>query len=114
MHAIHSPSPLFLLKLAITAWLAALLGSWLAADLRVALDFWPGVLMGTLGTVVGWRRWPASSVHRSGHRQKLFTIVLFLWLALGLLPQRDIHLLAAPFGVWFALTVAAGMDRLRW
>lgn len=102
------------IKIFITVVLVAVLIGWLAADPGVALDFWPGVLMGTLVAIVGWRRWSSKDAQRRERCFRFFAITMLVWFSLVLVPQRDIPIIAGPFGIWMALTVAMALaQRLR-
>lgn len=61
------------LKVVIAVLLAAVLCGWFAADPWAALRFWPGVLMGALGAIVGRQRLKAMSVRRAGRLFKIFS-----------------------------------------
>lgn len=102
------------LKFMLTVLLAAVLCGWFAADPRAALRFWSGVLIGVLGVIVGWRRLKATSARRANRRFKIFSVILSVWCALAFVPQRDVPIIAAPFGVWLALTVAMAFDLRNW
>lgn len=88
------------LKIVTAVLLAAVLCGWFAADTWAALRFWPGVLMGALGAIVGWQRLRATSVRSAERRFRFFAVVLLVWFALAFVPQRDIPVIAAPFGIW--------------
>ena len=107
-HTQMLPRPL---KLAFTVCLAAALCGWFAADPWAALRFWSGVLIGTLGVTLGWPWWKRMVPHRADRCFKIFALILLAWSALALLPQRDVPVIAAPFGVWLALTVAMAISR---
>jgi hypothetical protein len=102
------------LKVVFTVLLAAALCGWFAADPRAALRFWSGVLIGALGVTVGWQKLKAASARCAKRRFKVFAVVLLIWFALAWVPQRDIPVIAAPFGIWLALTVAMGLEQRRW
>jgi hypothetical protein len=114
MRSLNQSSRHSFLKAAVTALLAAVLIGWLAADPREALNFWPGVLIGTLASILGWRRWRVRRPWRAARYFKFFSIVLFVWFSLVFVPQRDIPVVAAPFGIWLALTVALTLEQIRW
>lgn len=101
------------LKVVITVVLASALCGWFAADPWAALRFWPGVLMGALGANVGWSTLRVRSAPHAERRFKFFAIVLLGWFALAFVPQRDIPVIGAPFGVWLALTMAMALDWRR-
>lgn len=102
------------IKVFITVLVAAGLIGWLAADPGVALDFWPGVLMGTLVAMVGWRRWRSKDARRRERCFRFFAITMLAWFSLVFVPQRDIPVIAAPFGIWFALTEAIALEQFKW
>jgi membrane protein YqaA with SNARE-associated domain len=102
------------LRVFITVLLAAVLIGWVAADPGVVLNFWSGVLMGTLVAIMGWRRWRSKDAQRRERCFRFFAITMLAWLSLVLVPQRDIPVIAGPFGIWMALTVAMALaQRLR-
>lgn len=107
-HARTFPHPL---KLTFTVCLAAALCGWFAADPWAVLRFWAGVLMGVLGAMVGWQWWMTVSPRRADRCFRVFAMVLLGWSALALWPQRDVPVIAAPFGMWLALTVAMAITR---
>lgn len=100
------------LKLACMVCLAAALCGWFAADPWAVLRFWSGVLMGVLGAMVAWPWWKGISPRQADRCLKVFALILLAWCALALWPQRDIPLIAAPFGLWLALTVSMSIDQL--
>src|SRR5581483_10466028 len=102
------------IKVFITVPLAAGLIGWLAADPSVALDFWPGVLMGTLVAMMGWRRWRSKDARRRERCFRFFAITMLVWVSLVFVPQRDIAVIAGPFGIWMALTEAMALEQFNW
>lgn len=98
------------LRVFITVLLAAVLVGWLAADPDVALNFWSGVLMGTLVAIMGWRRWRSKDAQRRERCFRFFAITMLVWFSLVFVPQRDIPIIAGPFGIWMALTVAMALE----
>ncbi|MFK2893792.1 hypothetical protein [Dyella flagellata] len=101
------------LKVVITVLLAAALCGWFAADPWAALRFWSGVLIGAWGAIVGWQKLKTASERCAKRRFKVFVVVLLVWFALAWVPQRDIPVIAAPFGIWLSLTVAMGIEQFR-
>jgi hypothetical protein len=102
------------IKVFTTIVLAAVLTGWLAADPGVALDFWPGVLMGTLVAIMGWRRWCSKDSQRRERCFRFFAITMLVWFSLVFVPQRDIPVIAGPFGLWMALTEAMALEQFNW
>lgn len=67
-----------------------------------------------LGCYHGWQKLKTVSERDAKRRFKGFAVVLLVWFALVWVPQRDIPVIAAPFGIWLALTVAMGLQQRRW
>ena len=113
MHTIIRTIHHRLSKVAVIAWLAALLIGWLAADPGRSLEFWPGLIAGVIIVLIWWpwRRTPGCIRARRWFRG--FVIVLLAWIALGFWPQRDIPFFAAPFGLWLVTTLALGWAGFR-
>jgi hypothetical protein len=99
------------MKIAITVCLAAALCGWFAAYPWAALRFWSGVLIGALGVTLGWLWWKRTVPHRADRCFKIFALILLVWSALALWPQRDVPVIAAPFGLWLVLTVAMAITQ---
>lgn len=109
MSVLRSPFPALIVCILAYGALAVLL----ATAPQNALGFWPGLFAGIIGCMI-WRtlRTPPTPA-QTQKRLRIAGPFLVLWLALALLPQRDIPIATAPLGLLMAWTLTLVWDQHR-